>query len=249
MGKPDSQIVFGIRPVIEAIRSGKEIEKILIKRDLRGELYHELLSMVRKEKIPTQYVPIEKINRFTRKNHQGIVALISVIDYTRVDQLLPSLYEAGKSPLLIMLDGITDVRNLGAIVRTAESAGVHGVLLPEKRTAMITADAIKTSAGALYHLPVCRINDLKDTLIYLKESGLQLIAASEKAEQNYFELDYSSPSLIILGAEDKGLSKEILQTADKLVKIPMSGKTDSLNVSVAAAILIYEVVRQRTTSG
>jgi len=248
MGKSDSQVVFGIRSVIEAIRSGKEIEKILVRRDLRGETAHELLSLIRKEKIPVQYVPVEKINRITRKNHQGILAFISVIEYTRIDELVPSLYEDGRSPFLMMLDGITDVRNLGAIIRTAESAGVQGIILPQKRSSMLTADTIKTSAGALYHLPVCRTSSAKETLIYLRECGLQLVAASEKAEKSFFEIDFMPPTLIILGAEDKGLSIEVLKGVDELVKVPMAGKIGSLNVSAAAAVLLYEVVRQRTLS-
>jgi 23S rRNA (guanosine2251-2'-O)-methyltransferase len=248
MGKSDSQFIFGIRPVIEAIRSGKEIEKILVRRDLRGETIRELLILIRKEKIPVQYVPVEKINRVTRKNHQGVLAFIAVLDYTRIDELLPSLYEDGKSPFLIMPDGITDVRNLGAIVRTAESAGAHGMILPQKRSSMLTADTIKTSAGALYYLPVCRTDNVKETLVYLRESGLQLVAASEKAGKYYFEVDFIPPTLIIMGAEDKGLSKEVLKLVDELVNIPMAGKIDSLNVSAAAAVLFYEVVRQRAGS-
>ncbi len=245
MGKSDSQVVFGIRSVIEAIRSGKEIEKILVRRDLRGERVHELLMLIRKENIPFQYVPVEKINRVTRKNHQGILAFIAVVEYTTIDELVPSLYEEGRSPFLIMLDGITDVRNLGAIVRTAESAGVHGMILPHKRSPMLTADTIKTSSGALYHLPVCRTVSIKETLDYLRQSGIKLVAASERAEKSYFEIDYVPPTLIVLGSEDKGLSNEVLQRVDELVKIPMMGKIGSLNVSAAAAVLLYEVVRQR----
>ena len=248
MGKSDSQFVFGVRSVIEAIRSGKEIEKILVRRDLRGDTVHELLMLIRKEKIPFQYVPVEKINRVTKKNHQGILAFISVVEYTRIDELVPSLYEDGRSPFLLMPDGVTDVRNLGAIVRTAESSGVHGMILPQKRTSMLTADTIKTSSGALYHLPVCRTDNIKETLDYLRKSGLQLVAASERAEKSYFEVDYLPPTLVIVGAEDKGLSPEVLKKADELVKIPMAGKIGSLNVSAAAAVLLYEVVRQRTVS-
>ncbi len=248
MGKSDAQVVFGIRSVIEAIRSGKEIEKILVRRDLRGETVHELLTLTRKEKIPVQYVPVEKLNRITRKNHQGILAFISVIEYTRIDDLVPSLYENGRPPFLVMLDGVTDVRNLGAIVRTAESAGVHGMILPQKRSSMLTADTIKTSSGALYHLPVCRTDSVKEILNYLRESGLQLVAASENAEKSFFEIDFIPPTLIILGAEDKGVSMEVLKGVDALVKIPMAGQIGSLNVSAAAAVLLYEVVRQRAQS-
>ncbi len=248
MGKSDSQVVFGIRSVIEAIRSGKEIEKILVRRDLRGDTVRELLMLIRREKIPFQYVPVEKINRITKKNHQGVLAFISVVEYTRIDELVPSLYEDGRSPFLIMLDGVMDVRNLGAIVRTAESSGVHGMILPQKRTSMLTADTVKTSSGALYHLPVCRTDNIKETLDYLRKSGLQLIAASERAEKIYFEVDYIPPTLVIVGAEDKGLSMEVLKKVDELVKIPMAGKIGSLNVSAAAAVLLYEVVRQRIVS-
>lgn len=249
MGKSESQVVFGIRSVIEAIRSGKEIEKVFVRRDLRGETVRELFTLIRKEKIPLQYVPVEKINRITRKNHQGIVAFISLIEYTRIDELIPSLYEKGKVPFLILPDGITDVGNLGAIARTAESAGVHGMILPQKRSPMLTADSIKSSAGALYHLPVCRAESVKKTLIYLRESGLQLIAATEKAEKNYFEIDFLPPTLIILGSEDQGISLDVLKIVDQQIKIPMTGKIGSLNVSAAAAVLVYEVIRQRTRVG
>ena len=248
MPSPESQYVFGIRPVIEAIRSGREIDKVLIKRGLRGELFHELSGLIKTENIPVQYVPVEKINRFTRKNHQGIIALMSVIEYARLDHILPSLYEEGKIPFLIMVDGVTDVRNLGAIIRSAESAGIHALILPVKRSALPTTDTIKTSAGALFHLPICRTDNLKNTLIYLKESGLQLVVATEKAEKSYHDIDYTSPTIIIVGAEDKGVSKQVYDIVNELVKIPMAGKTNSLNVSVAAALLMYEAVRQRMIS-
>ncbi|UCG27877.1 MAG: 23S rRNA (guanosine(2251)-2'-O)-methyltransferase RlmB [Bacteroidales bacterium] len=248
MGIRDSEVVFGMRSVIEAIRSGREIEKILIKNDLRGELYQELFSLVKQNKLPFQFVPVEKINRITRKNHQGVVAVISPIEYTNLDRLLPALYEKGEIPFFLMLDGVTDVRNLGAIARTAECAGVHGLIIPDRRVARINPDAVRTSAGALYHLPVCRISGIKGTLIYLKESGLQIIAATEGGDMNYFDPDYNRPTLIVVGAEDRGIGREVLARSDGHVKIPMKGRTESLNVSVAAAIVVFEVVRQRELS-
>jgi 23S rRNA (guanosine2251-2'-O)-methyltransferase len=172
---------------------------------------------------------------------------MSVIEYSKLEHLLPVLFEEGRAPFFILLDGVTDVRNLGAIIRTAEAAGIHALILPEKRSALPNFDTVKTSAGALFHLPICRTRNIKDTLNYLKESGLQLIAATEEGDKSYYEIDFTLPTVIILGSEDKGLSKPVYETVSSLVKIPMRGKTSSLNVSVAAALLMYESVRQRMT--
>jgi len=238
--------IFGIRALIEAVKSGKNIDKVLIKSGLRGELFLELRALLKQLDVPVQYVPIEKINRITQKNHQGVLAFLSPISYQNIEQILPMIYEQGKTPLVLVLDGITDVRNMGAIARTAECAGVHALVVATKNSAQINADAIKTSAGALNHIPVCRVDSLKETLSFLQQSGLQVVAANEKASSFYYQTDFSLPTALVLGAEDKGISPAIIRQADHLVKIPQTGTVASLNVSVAAGILIYETVRQRT---
>ncbi len=237
--------IYGIRPVIEAMKSGKEIDKVLIQTGLKGEGFHQLHGMIKELEIPMQFVPIEKLNRMTRQNHQGVIAFISEISYQRTEQLIPFVYEKGRIPLFLMLDRLTDVRNLGAIARTAECAGVDGVILPEKGAAQVTSDAIKTSAGALYKLPVVRTNSLKETVQLMKQSGLKIIAATEKAVTNYTEIDYTGPLALIMGSEEDGISDELLRSADELVTIPVMGEIGSLNVSVAAGVILYEIVRQR----
>ncbi len=241
----NDDIIFGIRTIIEAINSGKEIEKVLIKKGLDGDLFKELFDMIREHSIPFQYVPLEKINRITRKNHQGVVAFVSPIIFHDLENLLPSLFEDAKNPLILVLDQVTDVRNFGAIVRTAECAGVHAVVIPEKGSARINADAVKTSAGALHMVPVCRTKDLKRSIRFLQESGLKITAATEKASQNYTETDFSGPVAVIMGSEDEGISDDILRMTDAQLQIPLKGKIGSLNVSVAAGLLVYEVLRQR----
>lgn len=239
-------MIFGIRAVLEAISAGNDIDKILIKKGLQSELAKELFTVVKGTTIPVQKVPVERLNKFTHyKNHQGVVAFVSNISYQSVEHLIPFLFEQGKIPFLIMLDGITDVRNFGAIARTCECAGVDGVIIPTKNSVTVNADAIKTSAGALLTLPVCRESSLGDTLHYLKECGFHIVAATEKGDYDYAKADYTSPLCIIMGSEDKGVSYDNLALCDEWVKIPMFGKIESLNVSVAAGILIYEAVKQR----
>ena len=243
--KSKTETIFGLRATIEAIKSGKEIEKILFKNGLKGTLFYELFALIKKLNLPFQYVPVEKLNRITGKNHQGIVAFISQIEYKNIEEILPALYEQGKLPLLLILDKITDVRNFGAIARTAECAGIHSIIIPDKGSAQINADAIKTSAGALHSIPVCRSNNLKETIKYLKESGVQIIAATERAEELYYNVDFTLPAAIIIGSEEKGVAPEYLKLSDKIVKIPISGNIESLNVSVATAVIVYEAIRQR----
>lgn len=247
MREEKNEMIFGIRAVIEAIDAGKEIEKILIKRDLGGDLAKELFSVLKNTFCPVQRVPIEKLNRITKKNHQGVIAFISPISYQRVDQIVPMLFDEGKSPFLILLDGITDVRNFGAIARTCNCAGVDAVIIPQKGSVTVNADAIKTSAGALHTLPVCRETNIMETIKYLKESGFHVVAATEKGDYDYDKADYKDPLCIIMGAEDTGVPYEHLAKCDEWVKIPMLGNIESLNVSVAAGILIYEAVKQRRT--
>ncbi|MBU8891253.1 MAG: 23S rRNA (guanosine(2251)-2'-O)-methyltransferase RlmB [Bacteroidales bacterium] len=237
--------IFGIRAVIEAIKSGKQIDKLMIRSGLKGELIFELMAVIKELQIPFQYVPNERINRVTMKNHQGVLAFISPIEFQNIENILPSLFEAGKNPLFVILDKVTDVRNFGAITRTAECAGVNTIIIPEKGSAQISGDAVKTSAGALLKIPVCRVKNLSETIKFLQQSGIQIIAATEKAEDFYYKVDFSIPTAILMGAEDKGVDMEYLRIADKMVKIPVLGEIDSLNVSVAASIMIYEAVKQR----
>ena len=237
--------IFGIRATVEAIKSGKEIEKVLIKKGLSGELISELFFILKEREIPYQIVPIEKINRVSRKNHQGVLSFISPVVYYNIEDLLPAIYEKGETPFIIILDKVSDVRNFGAICRSAECAGVHAIVIPARGAAQINADAIKTSAGALHNIPVCREMNLKNTIDFLSDSGLKIIAATEKAEAFYFDCDMNMPLAIIMGSEDLGVSPEYLKSSDEKVKIPINGEIESLNVSVAAGIMMYEVVRQR----
>ena len=240
-----NEMIFGVRAVIEAIQAGKEIDKILIKRDMQSDLSKELFAVLKGTQIPVQRVPVERINRITRKNHQGVIAFISSITYQRTEDLVPFLFEKGKNPLLIMLDGITDVRNFGAIARTCECAGVDAIVIPSKNSVSVNADAIKTSAGALHTIPVCREQNLTQTIKFLKESGFKIVAATEKGDYDYTKANYSDPVCIIMGAEDTGVPYEHLALCNEWIKIPMLGNIESLNVSVAAGILIYEAVKQR----
>ena len=240
-----NEMIFGARAVIEAIQAGKEIDKVLIKKDIQSDLSKELLAALKDTFIPVQRVPVERINRITKKNHQGVIAFISPITYQRTEDIVPFLFEQGKNPLLIMLDGLTDVRNFGAIARTCECAGVDAIIIPNKNSVSVNADAIKTSAGALHTLPVCREANLRNTIKFLKDSGFKIIAATEKGDYDYTIADYEGPTCIIMGAEDTGVSYDNLALCDEWVKIPMLGTIESLNVSVAAGVLIYEAIKQR----
>jgi len=243
-----NQQVYGIRAVIEAIDSGKEIESIFVQRGLSGQLLVELKQVLKQYGITYHQVPVEKLNRMTRKNHQGVIAVISPITYQRTEDLVPSIYERGEVPLLLILDGVTDVRNIGAIARTVECAGVHALIVPKKGSAEINPDAIKTSAGALFKINVCREDSLAKTARFLQESGIQLIACTEKTTDNLYQLDYTVPTALVLGSEEHGISEELIRIADHLAKIPMAGSIASLNVSVSAGVALYEVVRQRLTT-
>ena len=243
--KSDSQLIYGIRPVIEGIKAGKEIEKILIQNGLRSESFYELKELIKQFDIPFQYVPIDKLNKVTYSNHQGIIAYISSVTYHKLADVISYAFEKGKSPLVLILDRITDVRNFGAIARSAECAGVDAILIPSRGAAQINADAVKTSAGALNSIPVCRENNLKDSIRYLKECGLKIVACTEKSEKNYYDAELVDPVAIIVGSEENGISGEYLKLADASVKIPIEGMIESLNVSVAAGIMVFEALRQR----
>lgn len=242
----ESDCIYGLRPVIEAIRAGKQIDRLLIRQGLQGALYHELMTEVRNHKITFQIVPLERIELVTRKNHQGVLAWLSLIEFQSVENLLPMIFEKGEDPLIIALDGVSDVRNFGAIVRSAECLGAHAVVIPARGSARITADAVKTSAGALHTLPVCREASIVRAVQFLKESGLKVITAAEKSGVNVYESDLKGPAVVIMGSEDKGISRELTALADHQVRIPMKGGISSLNVSVAAGIFLYEIARQRS---
>jgi 23S rRNA (guanosine2251-2'-O)-methyltransferase len=238
--------IFGLRPVIEAIESGKEIEKVFIQTNLTSLVAKDLQRLLRERNILFQYVPLEKLKRITSKNHQGVVAYVSEIAYQKIEDILPFLFEKGKIPLLLVLDEITDVRNMGAIVRTAECAGADAVIIPQKGSALINAEGMKASAGALNILPVCREKNLAETLDFLQTSGVQVLACDEKAETSYTAIDLNAPTAFIMGSEGKGISGELLRLADKQIKIPLMGKIESLNVSVTSGIVLFEALRQRT---
>ena len=240
-----SDYIFGIRAILEAIEAGKSIDKVLIRRDIGGDLAKELLEKVREYDIVMQRVPLEKLNRITMKNHQGAIAILSPVGYNRLDNLIPQLYEEGKTPLAVVLDGVTDARNFGAIARTADCAGVDFIVIPERNSASVTSDAVKASAGALFYVPVCRERDTLTAVKKLKENGYQIVGASEKGAEDYTSADYTVPTAIVMGAEDTGISPEVLRQCDRLAAIPILGNIGSLNVSVAAGVIMYEAVRQR----
>jgi 23S rRNA (guanosine2251-2'-O)-methyltransferase len=238
-------IIYGFHSVEEALSSGKSIEKILFRKGLKNESFHDLFKVIREEGIPYQFVPSQKLDRITGKNHQGVIAFIAPIEFQKIEDILPMLYEQGETPFFLILDKITDVRNFGAIARTAECAGVHAILMPIKNSAKINQDAVKTSAGALMKIPVCRSSSLTDSAKYLKDSGVQVVSVTEKSDKPYHSLDYSKPTALVLGAEDIGIEEKLLQISNFTAQIPLKGEIESLNVSVAAGILMFEVVKQR----
>jgi len=245
--RPDKDMIFGVRSVIEAIQAGKEIDKILIRRDMTNELTRELFQAMQGREVPVQKVPTEKLNKITLKNHQGVIAFISPVTYQRIEDIIPGVYEEGRMPFIVVLDGVTDVRNFGAIARTCACAGVDAIVVPMKGGAALNADAVKTSAGALMKIPVCRELNLGNALKYIRSSGIKLLAASEKGEQNYTKPDLTEPVCIVLGSEDEGIAPDHLRLCDEIVRIPILGSIASLNVSVAAGVLMYEVMRQRNS--
>lgn len=245
MKKTKEDYIFGINPVTEAILSGKEIERILVKRDAKGDGMDQLIGLIKKHRLPYQFVPLQKLQRITRKNHQGVVAYLSPIEFIDIENFIPQIFEQRKNPFLVILDRVTDVRNFGSVSRVAECAGADMIIIPVKESAQVNSEAVKTSSGALNYLPVGRTFDLKRTCLFLKNSGIRLIAATEKASFKYTEIDYHEPTAIVMGSEYKGVSPKLLELADQKVTIPVRGQIDSLNVSAAAAVIMYEVVRQR----
>ena len=241
----ESEYIFGIRAVIEAIDAGKTIEKVFIKKGLRSNLFSELYQVLKPANVPFQYVPIERINSISRKNHQGVIALVSPIDYIEPELFIQGIFESGKVPLILVLDKVSDVRNFGAISRSAECGGVDLIITSIKGSALLNADAIKTSAGALYKIPVARVKSLTQIVQFLLDCGIQIVAATEKASKNYYEADLTIPTAIVMGSEEKGVSREIIELSNALLKIPMKGSIASLNVSVATSLFIFEAIRQR----
>lgn len=244
----NTDMIYGTRAVMEAIRAGKQIEKILVQTGLNNDLIKELSSTAREHNVPITYVPLEKLNRLysNSKNHQGVICMLSAVTYASLNDLIDFAYSEGREPFFIILDRVTDVRNFGAIARTAECAGIDGIIIGDKGNAPITSDAMKTSAGALNHLPVCRESDLKKTLRFLRDNGVMIVACTEKATKNIYDVKYDRPVAMIMGSEEDGISDVLLKESDELVKIPMKGKIESLNVSVATGVAIYEVVRQKS---
>lgn len=241
--------IFGIHPVLEAIEAGRSIDKLMVKKDLNGDLAVRMLHLARANSIPVQRVPVERLCSYTRKNHQGVVAIVAATHYHKLGNVVPTLFEDGLQPFIIVLDGITDVRNFGAIARTAECCGVNAIVIPDRGSVGVGADAVKTSAGALLTIPVCREHNLAAGVRYLKESGCRIVCATEKESQDYTIGGYTDPVALVMGAEDVGVSEEILKLADYRAGIPMFGQIGSLNVSVAAGVMMYEVVRQRMAAG
>jgi 23S rRNA (guanosine2251-2'-O)-methyltransferase len=240
--------IFGTRAVLEAISAGKDIERVLLQKKSESAGAQELFSVLRQKNIEFQFVPVEKLNRVTRKNHQGVIAYLSQVSYTPLEEMVSRAYESGKDPFILVLDHISDVRNFGAIARTAECAGVDGIVIPEKGSVRVTADAVKTSAGALMKIPVARVGSLRVTINYLAMSGLSIVSATEKSETGLYEAELGGPIALIMGSEEIGVSASLLELSNKRVKIPMLGEIGSLNVSVAAGVVIYEVIRQRSKS-
>jgi 23S rRNA (guanosine2251-2'-O)-methyltransferase len=238
-------LIFGIRPVIEALAAGKEFDKVFLQRGAQGDLQRELKQALQARAIKPKVVPQEKLNRLTRKNHQGVVAFLSPIVFHDLEETITGVFEKGEVPLILILDHVTDIRNFGAIVRTAECAGVHAIVLPEQGAAAINGDAVKTSAGALMRVPVCRVAHLRDAAFLLQQMGLQLVACTEKTSEEIYTPDYRKPTAVIMGNEETGISNNLIKVADHLARIPMLGEIGSLNVSVSAGVILYEVVRQR----
>jgi 23S rRNA (guanosine2251-2'-O)-methyltransferase len=244
MGKQD-QTIYGIHPILEAIDAGKTIDKVLVQRGLSPETLHKILPALKSHDIPFQFAPKIKLDKVTSKNHQGVIAMISPIEFQEIEWLIPNLYEEGETPLILVLDRISDIRNFGAICRSAECAGVHAIVIPSKGAAQINADAIKSSAGALLRLPICRSFSIGDTINFLKQSGLATMACHEKGTQPYYQADLTVPIAIVMGSEEDGISNNVDNATEHSIFIPMKGKTDSLNVSVATAIILFDAVRQR----
>jgi len=238
--------IFGIRAIIEAIHAGKEIDKVFIQKDAQGDLMQELMKTMKKYNINFSYVPVEKLNRLTHNNHQGAVASIAPISFVSLETLVESVIESGKKPFFLILDQLSDARNFGAIIRTAECTGVDGIIVQKQGSAPVNGDTVKTSAGAVFNVPICKVDHIKDAIFYLQGSGIKTVAATEKTESNIYNIDFNQPVAIIMGSEDRGVNPSVLKIVDEKAKLPMFGTIGSLNVSVACGAFLYETVRQRS---
>ncbi len=237
-------IIFGIRPVAEAIEAGRQIEKLYMRKGADGQLMSELRDLCLRHRVRIQEVPIEKLNRLTHGNHQGVVAQIAAIEYAALDDIFERVPD-DETPLVVVFDGVTDVRNFGAIARSAECAGAHGLIVPLKNAAPVNSEAIRSSAGALTAIPVCRVGSIRNTLKQLQTEGYKIVAATEKSRKLLYDADFTGPTAIVMGNEERGISREVLKLCDEQIAIPMIGHIESLNVSAAAAVMLFEVVRQR----
>ena len=240
--KITEDLTFGIRSVIEAIKQGKTINKILLQKGLTGELIKELLVLVHKENIVVQKVPVQKLNHMVKKNHQGVIAMISPVAYHQIDWLVQQVYEKGEDPFILILDRVKDVRNFGAIARTAECFGVHAIVIPSKDSALITNDALKTSAGALFKIPVCKVTSLNAAVDFLKGCGLKIFSCTEKSDTLINKVETTGPKALIMGSEQDGVDSQLIKASDVNFKIPMKGSIASLNVSVACGIAIHKLI-------
>ena len=245
MNEDSQKMIFGVHPILEALASGKEFEKIFIQVKTKNSAISEIRSKATALGFPVMEVPVQKLERFTRKNHQGVVAFMSMVEYRSLDNIVDEVYSKGENPLILVLDRVTDVRNFGAIARSADAMGVNAIVVPAKGGAMINSDALKSSAGALNHIPICREKFLDKTIEYLTNSGIQLVGCTEKGDKNIQEVDYSVPTAIIMGSEEDGISEKYLKMCNHKAKIPMIGNVGSLNVSVACGMILYEITRQR----
>ena len=239
-------LIFGIRAIIEAIQSGKEVDKVFIQKEISGELMKDLMKVMKRGNINFSYVPVEKLNRLTPNNHQGAVASISPIGFMDLEQLVEATIASGKMPLFLILDQISDARNFGAIIRTAECTGVNGIIVQKAASAPVNGDTVKTSAGAVFNVPICKVEHIKDAMFYLQGSGIKTVAATEKTDQNIYDINLNEPLAIIMGSEDRGVNPSVLKMVDEKAKLPMFGSIGSLNVSVACGAFLYETVRQRS---
>ncbi len=237
--------IFGIRAIIEAIQAGNELDKVFLQKEAQGELMRELLKVMKSHKVNFSYVPVEKLNRLTTKNHQGAVATVAPVAFHDLETLVATVMESGKTPLFLLLDQLSDARNFGAIIRTAECTGVDGIIIGKQGAAPVNGDTVKTSAGAVFNVPICKVEHLKDAIFFLQGSGIKIVAATEKTDQTIYSIALKEPVAIIMGSEDRGINPSVLKIVDERAKLPMQGSIASLNVSVACGAFLYEVVRQR----
>jgi 23S rRNA (guanosine2251-2'-O)-methyltransferase len=243
--KNSTELLYGRHPVVDALENGRTIEKVLLSNAIHGEFEKRLRFLCKEANVPLQVVPKEKLNSITRKNHQGVLAFVSPIPYYTLEDIIPMIYDKGETPLIVLVDGVTDVRNIGAIARSAEASGAHALVLPKKGSAQINEEAMKSSAGALTMLPVCRVNSLMHAVEFLQLNGITVIAADLKGDKMLYDLDLTGPTAIVMGDEAKGVNRMLLELVDEHFLIPMRGKTDSYNVSVATGIILYEVMKQQ----